>query len=81
MLIEIESTFGDTLLHGKCLPAAELKSQVKHILFEAGEEGFISVFCARCQYEVLPDLSNEPVDYVIDLDTHLIYAPTYDYGK
>lgn len=78
MLIEIESAFGDTLLHGKSLPAAELKSQVKRILSEAGEEDFISIFCARCEYEVLSHSSGQPVDYVIDLDAHLVYSPKYD---
>ena len=75
MLIEIESAFGDTLLHGKHLSLPELKSQVKRILCEAGEEDFVSVFCASCQYEILPHSFDQTVDYVIDLDTHLIYSP------
>ena len=77
MLIEIESVYGDTLLHGKILPPAELTAQVKRILFAVGEEDFVSVFCARCQYEIIPHSSDHPVDYVIDLDTHLIYSPSH----
>ena len=75
MIIEIESVYGDTFLHGKSLSLPELKSQMRRILTEAGEEDFISVFCARCQYDILPYSSDQPVDYVIDLDTHLIYSP------
>lgn len=76
MLIEIESVYGDTLLHGKNLSLPELKAQVNCILAKAGEEDFIPIFCARCQYEILPVSSDLPADYVIDLDTHLIYPPT-----
>ena len=75
MLIEIESVHGDTQIHGKSLTLPELKAQVKRILSEVGEEDFLSIFCARCQYDILPYSSNQPVDCVIDLDTHLIYSP------
>ena len=73
MLIEIESVYGDTLLRGRSLSLPELRSQVKHILSEVGEEDFLSIFCARCQYEVLLHAPDQAADYAIDLDTHLVY--------
>lgn len=78
MLIEVESVYGDTLLYGKHLSSSELRAQVNRILSEAGEEDFISIFCARCQYEELPHSSDQSVDYVIDLDAHLVYSPKHD---
>ena len=77
MLIELESVDGDKLIHGSRLKRNELQNAIKEILQIVSETDFLSVFCARYGYEELPYSSTVRVDYVIDLDTHLLIKPTY----
>ena len=77
MLIEIESTYGDKLIHGSHLDRKELQNALKKILQTVSEEDFLSVFCARYGYEELPYSDTVHVDYTIDLDTHLLIKPKY----
>ena len=77
MLIELESVYGDKLIHGSHLNGNELQNAIKEILQTVSEKEFFSVFCARYGYEELPYSSAVRVDYIIDLDTHLLIKPKY----
>ncbi len=72
MIIEIESIYGDTLLHGKRLEKAELIKAVKELLASGGERDFVSAFCARYGYEAIPYDERLIPCYTIDTDTHLV---------
>ena len=77
MLIEIESVYGDKIIHGRHLSISELKSAMEEILEIVNEKDFTPVFCSRFQYEVIPYSNDIRVDYRIDLDTHLLFKPKY----
>ncbi len=77
MLIEIESAYGDKIIHGRHLNINELKNAMEEILEIVNEENFTSVFCSRFQYEEMPHSNDIRVDYTIDLDTHLLFKPEY----
>lgn len=77
MLIELESVCGGKLMHGNHLDREELQNAIKEILQVATEKDFLSAFCARYGYEELPYTGTTCVDYVIDLDTHLLIKPKY----
>ena len=47
MIIEIESIYGDELIHGRYLERNELQKSVEELLIQIGEQDFVSVFCAR----------------------------------
>lgn len=82
MLIFIEVYPKDRLLSGPKCSVSELKKRVSNILTEAATKDFISIFCARYNFEELP-LDNLPinenieVDYYIDIDAALVYKPSY----
>ena len=78
MLIELESVYGDKLIHGDHLKREELQNAIKEILQTVTEKDFLSAFCARYGYEELPYTVNTRVDYVIDLDTRLILKTNYE---
>lgn len=77
MLIEIESINGDVLLSGKRSSAEQLKYRMMKVLNEVSEDDFVSVFSVRYGYNIYPHDENIQVDYVIDLDIHKVYKPTY----
>ena len=77
MLIEIESAYGDKLIHGSHLDREELQNALKEILQIVSEKDFPSSFCARYGYEELPYSDTIRVDYILDLDTHLLIKPKY----
>ena len=72
MLIEIESVNADKIIHGKYLDRIELQNALKEILETVAERDFPSVFCARYGYEEVQWSDDFLVDYIIDLDTHLL---------
>jgi len=77
MIIEIESVYGDKLLHGKKMTENVLNDIVKQLILLVGERDFISAFCSRYGYEEIPYSHEISVDYTVDLDTHLIRRPKY----
>lgn len=77
MLIELESVYGDKIIHGKHLERCELQNTLSELLSTVDERDFSSVFCARYGYEEVPYSDTIRVDYVIDLDTHLLLKPKY----
>lgn len=78
MIIEIESYLGDKLISGKTLSIGQLKHQMEAILKQVSEKDFVSIFCARYDFEVLPYDENIEAHYVVDLDTHMVFQPKYD---
>ena len=50
MLIEIESVYGDKIIHGRHLDMNKLKSAIDEILKTVNEENFVFAFCSRYQY-------------------------------
>ena len=78
MVIEIESYSGNVFIFGKAASIGQLKNRMANILEQAGEKSFVSIFCARYSFDVLPyDERIEP-DFCIDLDTHKVFKPQYD---
>lgn len=77
MIIEIESVYGDKLLHGKRMTLSEMNILMQNILEVADEKNFHSVFIVRTGCEEIIYTSGVLVDFVIDLDTHNIYKPSY----
>ena len=72
MIIEIESVFGDVLVHGKHCSESELRKQVKYILSLIDEAEFTNSFCLRFGYERLSCAEQPEIDFSIDLDTHTV---------
>ena len=72
MIIEIESVFGDVLVHGKYCNESELRKQVKYILSLIDEAEFTDAFCMRFGYERLSYTEQTEIDFHIDLDTHMV---------
>lgn len=72
MIIEIESVFGDVLVHGKYCNESELRKQVKYILSLIDEAEFTDAFCMRFGYERLSCAEQPEIDFSIDLDTHTV---------
>lgn len=77
MIVEIESVYGDSLLHGRKMTLSEIDKMMKEVLNVASEKEFIEVFCNKTGCEVLGYQSDVYVDYIIDLDTHIVYKPRY----
>lgn len=77
MIVEIESVYGDSLLHGRKMTLSEIKNLTNKVLNMVSEQEFIEVFCNKTGCEVLDYQSDVNVDYIIDLDTHKIYKPRY----
>lgn len=82
MLIYIEVYPKDRLLNGPKCSVSALKKRVSDILKEAQTKDFISIFCARYNFEELPleDLpinENIKVDYYVDIDAALVHKPSY----
>lgn len=77
MLIELESVYGDKLIHGSHLDKDELQNAITEIPQTVTEKEFLCTFCARYGYEELPYSNAVRVDYIIDLDTHLLIKAQY----
>ncbi len=78
MLIELESAYGDKIIHGKYLTKSNLQHALDEILNAVEKQDFLSVFCARYGYEELQYTDTIQVDYIIDLDTYLLIEPKYE---
>ena len=72
MMIEIESVFGDVIVHGERCNENELRKRVKYILSLASEAEFTNSFCMRFGYERLSCTEQTEIDFRIDLDTHMV---------
>ena len=54
MLVEIESIYGNKLLHRKRIKLSEMKSRLKSLFADVDEKGFVLIACARLGFEELP---------------------------
>ncbi len=77
MILEIESVYGDAIIHGKHINGNELRTIVKELLTYVDESEFVSIFCLHYGFELIPAPKNIKVDYTIDLDTHIVIKPKY----
>ena len=77
MILEIESIYGNVIIHGKHFNGNELRTIVKEMLTYVSESEFTSAFCLRYGFEAIPFSENIKVDYTIDLDTHMVIKPKY----
>jgi hypothetical protein len=77
MLIEIESYYGDRMLHGRPFQENELRKTVKELLSLVDEREFVDAFCMRFGYEPVEWSDDIKVEFTIDLDTHMVIKPKY----
>ena len=76
MIIEIEAyNIKNVFLTGKTCTEKELKQKVSYIL-SLSNDNFVELFCRQYSFDKVNYKFNE-VDFVIDLDTHLVYHPKY----
>ena len=77
MILHIESVYGDTILHTNFIEETELRKKTIELLNLVGEKEFPSAFCLRYNCSTINYEDNIKVDYIIDLDTALVYKPIY----
>ncbi len=77
MLVEIESFWGDKIISGKKCSEKELRQKMNEVLKITETEEFTAIFCRMFQFEENNFSDEVRVDFVIDLDTHLIFVPKY----
>ena len=77
MIIEIESFESENLIYGKEINYVELQRIVKELLELVEEKDFLPSFCLRYGYEIISNDEILKVDFVIDLDTHMVIIPKY----
>ena len=77
MLVYVESYWGDKLITGKKCTENELRKKFKKAVVITQTEEFTALFCRMFHFDELPLDKDIKVDYIIDLDTHLVYAPSY----
>lgn len=77
MILEIESVYGDAVIHGKRFSESELRAKIKEVLSVVGERDFPRAFCMRFGYEPVTAADGVDVDYTVDLDTHLVVKHIY----
>lgn len=77
MLVEIESFWGNKIISGKKCSEKELRRKMNKALKITETEEFTAIFCRMFQFEEYNFSDDVRVDFIIDLDTHLVYAPKY----
>jgi hypothetical protein len=77
LLVEIESYWGNKILAGKKCSEKVLRQKMIEALKITESEEFTSVFCRMFQFEEYSNSDDVRVDFVIDLDTRLLYSPRY----
>ena len=77
MVIEIESIYGNKLLHGKKKEFEQIKCALTDNSEMISMEEFLNGILFRFGYEELPYDESVEVDYVLDLDIGKIYKPKY----
>ncbi len=75
MLIKIDCVYGDKVVVGdNHFDKSDLQKAVEEILKVADEREFPSVFCSRYGYEEVQNPGNIHADYLIDLDTSMVFT-------
>jgi len=78
MLVMIESFYGDRIISGKKCTEKTLRQKMNKILGMIGSiEDFTHLFCRVYCFEEYPCSEDIKIDFVIDLDTHIVYTPRY----
>jgi hypothetical protein len=77
MFIFIESYLGDRLISGKKCTEKELREKFMKAVKAMKTEDFTNFFCRMFQFNEIPMDKDVQVDFMIDLDTHLVYKPQY----
>ncbi len=77
MLVYIESYWGDRLISGKKCSEKELRQKMKLVLEITQSEDFTALFCRMHQFDEYPLTDDIETDFVLDLDTCLVYKPKY----
>ncbi|WP_310603785.1 hypothetical protein [Anaerosporobacter sp.] len=77
MLVFIESFFGDRLIYGEKCTEEQLREKFNQTVKLTELADFTPLFCSMFDFQELPYNEKIYVDYVIDLDTYLVYAPQY----
>jgi len=77
MLIYIESFWGDRLISGKKCTENEVRKKFKEAVKITETADFTALFCRIFQFDEYPLAKDIQVDFIIDLDTHLVYRPHY----
>jgi len=77
MIVYIESFWGDRLISGKKCSENELREKFKKVITIAEKDNFTELFCRMFKFEEFPMADDIDFDFVIDLDTHLVYTPKY----
>ena len=80
MLVEIESYFGDRLISGKKCTENQLREKYMQAIKIADASNFTELFCRMFSFEEYPLSDDVQVDFVMDLDTNIVYAPQYGTG-
>ena len=78
MIIEIESYERKNLyLSGGTCSGKSLRDKMNHIL-AMSNGNFVELFCRIYGFERVPDgVEIDTADFVIDLDTYIVYKPKY----
>ena len=78
MLIKIECVYGDKVVFGdNHFDKSDLQKATEEILKAADPREFPAVFCSRYGYEEVQNPGNVRADYLIDLDTSIVFALVY----
>ena len=75
MLIYVDSFFGDSLLSGKKCSEKELRQRVLETKNQCETSDFAALFCRKYLFDELPISEDIQVDFIVDLDTYLVYVP------
>ncbi|MGL5436909.1 MAG: hypothetical protein ACRDBO_16180 [Lachnospiraceae bacterium] len=73
MIIEVECYLGDALISGNVVSAGELKSKMAKVLKDTCTKDFVSVFCARYHFDLIPYAADIQVNFVMDLDIGSVF--------
>jgi len=79
MLVFIESFWGNKIITGKKCTENELRNKFKKALKITQTAEFTALFCRMFQFDELPLDEDIHVDYIMDLDTLLVYKPRYSH--
>lgn len=77
VLVYIESFWGVKIISGKKCTEKELRQKFKKTIKTTDAKDFTALFCRMFQFEEQSLDENIQVDFVIDLDTLLVYTPRY----
>lgn len=82
MIIEFESYFGNCIVTGKQCSKKRLREMLKESLkiCDYNLNNIVRIFCSIYNFDItiIKEQKDIQIDFVIDLDTQLIYKPKYN---